>query len=566
MKKVIPVIIALLLFVLIGGFTFGKTLWDKYSYSTERADLQEYFQVAGDDQAAIMLQDEVLEAKALIKNNILYFDQATVQNYFDETFYVDLGEQLLLYATPTEVKEAGFGEKVAWSLDSGMDLSYEAAFLEDDVVYIAADYVKQFVNFSYEVYPYRVQVYTKWGVRELMTVSQNTALRLKGGIKSPILCDLAKGTQVEVLEQMDNWTKVKTPDAIIGYVENKRLTSKTSDVETPVTEVAPWEYTSLLFEGKVSLGWHAVSGEAGNDTLAEMIAGTKGMNVIAPTWYSIMDNEGNFRSFASAAYVEKAHDKGLQVWGVLDDFNYNNENDANLDIYGILSVTSKRRFLEEQITQAALEVGMDGINIDFERVGADTGPHYIQFLRELSVSCRNNGLVLSVDNYVPFNFNDYYRLDIQGKILDYVIIMGYDEHWSGSGDPGSVASLEYVKNGIAKALTFAPKEKVINALPLYTILWKINGAEVTDEYLTVANTDSFLQKVDVEPQWEEESCQYYLEWETQSGTYKIWLEEERSISAKLSVMSAHEIGGVAVWRLGYGNEKIWDLLNAYVNS
>jgi spore germination protein YaaH len=319
-------------------------------------------------------------------------------------------------------------------------------------------------------------------------------------------------------------------------------------------------------DGKVNLGWHAIYAESGNDTLKATASAAKGMNVIAPTWFSIMDNDGNLRSFASSAYVEKAHELGLQVWGVIDDFNYNNENDANIDVFGILSSTSKRRQLTASITQAALDVGMDGINVDFERVGADTGPHYIQFLRELSVSCRNNGLVLSVDNYVPFQFNDYYRLDIQGEILDYVIIMGYDEHWSGSGDPGSVASLEYVKNGIAKAISYAPKEKVINALPFYSILWKVSGAEVTDEYLTIANTAAFLKRIKAEPQWEEESCQYYMEWEGNEGIYQIWLEEERSISAKLGVMSAHEIGGVAVWRLGYGTEEVWALLDKYARS
>jgi spore germination protein YaaH len=564
MKKVIPVLIALILIIIIGGMTFGKVLWDKYSYATDRADLQEYFQVSG-EQTAILLQDEFLEEKALLKEGILYFDLATVLKYFDETFYVDYAEKLLLYTTPTQTKEAGFGKKVSWTLSSGLDLSYEAAFLEDGVVYVAADYVKQFVNFSYEVYPYRVQVYTKWGVKELMSLVRDTAVRLKGGIKSPILCDLVQGTQVEVLEEMETWSRVKTSDGIIGYVENKRLTAKTSEVETPVTEVAPWDYTSLLMEGKVSLGWHAIYAVEGNDTLKATAAATKGMNVIAPTWFSIMDDDGNFRSFASTAYVEKAHELGMQVWGVIDDFNFNNENDANIDMYGILSSTQKRNQLVTGITEAALEVGMDGINVDFERIGADTGPHYIQFLRELSVACRNNGLVLSVDNYVPFNFNDYYRLDIQGQILDYVIIMGYDEHYSGSGDPGSVASLEYVKNGIAKAISYAPKEKVINALPFYSILWKVSGAEVTDEYLTIANTAAFL-KNKAEPVWEEESCQFYLEWEGNDGIYQIWLEEERSISAKLSVMSAHEIGGVAVWRLGYGTEGVWALLDTYAKS
>ena len=132
-------------------------------------------------------------------------------------------------------------------------------------------------------------------------------------------------------------------------------------------------------------------------------------------------------------------------------------------------------------------LGLDGVNIDFESLSEECGVHYVQFLRELSVLCRQSGLVLSIDNYVPFNFNNYYRLDIQGQIADYVIIMGYDEHWHGSGSPGSVASIDYVSNGLDRTLDQVPAEKVVNALPFYTILWKTEGSTVTDaegEYRT----------------------------------------------------------------------------------
>ncbi|MDR0964507.1 MAG: chitinase, partial [Clostridium sp.] len=384
---------------------------------------------------------------------------------------------------------------------------------------------------------------------------------------SPILVDLYKGDQVEILEQMDTWSKVKTNESVIGYVENKRLSNKTSDIETPVTDIVAPSYTTLGLEGKVSLGWHAIAATSGNDTLSDVISNAQGMNVIAPTWFSLCDEEGGFRSFASSSYVERAHDRGLLVWAVWDDFNFSLDEDVTIDLHALLSSTSKRTAMINNITQLSLEYDLDGVNIDFERIGADTGPHYIQFLRELSVACRNHGLTLSVDNYVPFNFNEYYRLDIQGQIVDYVIIMGYDEHWSGSGDPGSVASINYVKNGIHKTLEDVDSKKVINALPLYTILWKIDGAEVTDDYLTIRNTADFMNRhKDVEAVWDEETCQYYMEWEGSDGIYRIWLEEEQSIGVKLNVMSVNNLGGVAVWRLGYGNEAVWNLIARYTKS
>lgn len=417
-KKIIPVLIAVLLIIIIGAGALGKIWLDKYSYSKEQADLNEYYQVSG-EQNAIILQDEMVEEKAIVRNGVCYLDLATVHKYLNEIFYVDKGENLLLYTTATGTTRVNLGESTYSAPEGSADLGYAIAYLENDVAYIAADFVKMYTNFSYDMYDRHIQIYTEWGDRDIATIKKDTAVRERGGVKSPILREVAKGETVEILEKMETWCKVKTSDSVIGYVENKRLTDWTLERETPVTDYVAPEYTSVTPDdkgSKVSLGWHAIGGVGGNDTLDTMVSGTKGMNVIAPTWFSLNDNEGNFRSFASADYVKKAHAKGLQVWGVLDDFNYNNEMGGGIDVYAILSSTTKRQKLAQNITDTALNLGMDGINLDFEKVSVDSGLHYVQFVRELSVLCRQNGLVLSIDNYVPFNFNDYYRLDIQEKL------------------------------------------------------------------------------------------------------------------------------------------------------
>lgn len=566
-KKIIPVIVALVLIAIVGIAGFGGKLLDRYTYSKEPADMDEYYGV-GQGELAIVLQDDWIAEKAVLRENVVYFDLDTIFAYFNEGFYVDAGERKLLYTTANDTAEALFDGREYSDRNGSHSVDYVICYMEGDQVYVAADYIKMFTNYSYELFDRHLQVYTQWGEKRIMEVTKDTQIRVLGGIKSPVLRELEKGETVEVLEEMETWSKVKTSDSILGYVENKRLTGSAVEMEVAVTDYVADEYTSIALPGKVSLGFHNIGGTGGNDTLEAMAAEGKGMNVIAPTWFSLNDNEGNFRSFASEAYVRQAHGYGLQVWGVWDNFNYHLETGAEINSYEVLSSTTSRRTLAQGIVNTATELELDGVNIDFEGLTQECGVHYVQFLKELSVLCRSSGLILSVDNYVPFNFNNYYRLDIQGLVTDYVIIMGYDEHWSGSKDPGSVASIDYVSNGLDRTLQEeqVPPEKVINALPFYTILWKTEGAEVTDQYITLNNVKDYLQRINIVPEWDETVCQNYAEWQNGSATYQIWVEDEESIMVKLNVMNAKNIGGVAVWRLGYGTPEAWELIDAFVNA
>ena len=563
-KRILPVIIAILLILVIAGGALGKVLLDKYSYSKEEADWNEFYQVSESDRSAIILQDEMVEEQALIRDDVCYFDLATVHKYMNEVFYADMTEKLLLYANPTEVIRTTFGETSYTTTEGTQDAGYVISFVEGDTVYVAADYVKLFTNYSYDCYDRHVQVYTEWGTRQVAQLKKDTAVRLRGGVKSPILTQAAKGDTLEILEQMETWSKVKTADSVIGYVENKRLGDITEETETPVTDYQEPEYTALTSDSKICLGWHSIGGAGGNDTLYSMVSGTKGMNVIAPTWFSLTDENGSIRNFGTANYVTTAHNMSLQVWGVVDNFNYANETGTAISTLNMLSSTTSRQNFVRNVTDAAVSLGLDGINVDFEQLSSDCGPHYVEFIRELSIQCRNRGLVLSIANYVPFNFNDYYRLDIQGQVADYVIIMGYDEHWHGSKDPGSVASISYVSGGLDRTLQEVPANKVVNALPFYTILWKTEGTDVTDEYITMNNEADFMNRAGVTAEWDEETCQNYAEWTSGNATYQIWLEDAESIAVKLNMMATKNIGGVAVWRLGYGTQAAWELINAYL--
>lgn len=563
MKKLIPVLIAIVLIIVVAGIGFGARLAEKYSYSKERADLAEYFGITGSDDVPVILQDERIEEHARLWDGVCYFDFATVHKYFNDRFYEDKRENLLIYTLPDAIVTVPIGSQTVSAGGSEGSRDYVIARYEGDMLYVAVDFVKEYTNFSYALYtePNHMQVYTEWNERQVATIAEDTQVRYQGGIKSDILTDVSAGDRVIILEEMETWTKVKTEDAFIGYVENKRLNEKTTETPEPVTDYTEPVYTSNTRDHKINLAWHAVGGMGGNDTLVEMMSGVKSVNVISPTWFALSDNAGNFTNLASTDYVNLAHDMGLEVWGLVD--NFTNE---GVDTYEVLAGLSTRTYLIDGLIEAALTYGLDGINIDFEEVSLDAGQPFIEFIRELSIACRKNGIVLSIDNYVPMGYNDYYNRKEQGVVADYVIIMGYDEHHKSSDTAGSVASIDFVENGIANTVAEVPANKVINAIPFYTRIWETKGTTVESQAVGMEMAQQYIKDHNITTAWDEKTCQNYGEYQSGDSHYQVWLEDEDSIRVKLNIMNKYGIGGVAEWKLGFEVDSIWDVIEEYMNQ
>lgn len=565
MKKIIPALIAIVLIFIVVAVAFGANIMEKYSYSDERADLEEYFEITGADDVPIILQDERIEEHAKIWDNTCYFDFDTVHKYFNDRFYEDKIEQLLIYTTPDTIIRTQIGTSSCQTGDGEYeDLGYVISRYDGDVLYVAADYVRQYANFSYELFtePYHMQVYTQWDERQVADITKDTQVRYQGGIKSDILTDVSEGDTVIVLEEMETWTKVKTSDSYIGYVENKRLTEKRSETPAPVTDYVEPEYASISKDYKINLAWHAVYGLADNDKLKDMLASTKSVNTISPTWFVLTGVEGDYTSLASYDYVDAAHGMGLEVWALISNISET----ETIDMYTLLSRTSSRTKLIDNLINTALEYDLDGINIDFESISEAAGEGFIEFIRELSIPCRANGIVLSVDNYVPKGYNNHYHRKEQGVVADYVIIMGYDEHHGNSEEAGSVASIDYVEDGIAKTVEEVPANKVINAIPFYTRIWETNGGTLSSQAVGMGIADEYVANHSIEVRWDEETCQNYGEYQSENSYIQIWLEDADSIQVKLTIMDKYNIAGVAEWRLGLERAYVWETIEEYVNK
>lgn len=564
MKKLIPFLVAFGLIIIILGVSFGAKIKEKYSYSKERADLNEYFQIVETDDVPIILQDEIIAEKAKKMDGTYYFDLDTVRSNFCKRFYINTDENTVRYVMPDRIIQTNIGEPSYLDGDQPSEtFAYPLTKKVNDTLYLSVDFVRLFSTFDYEVFtePDRMQIYTSYSERQVASITKDTQVRYQGGVKSDILCDISTGDKIVVLEPMENWTKVKTLNGFIGYVENKMLSEQTA--ETPVfadtsSKYGDAEFSSISRDNKINLAWHQIGGQAGNDTFDSVISQTKGVNVISPTWFYLSDNEGNFNSYASSEYVEKAHAQGIEVWALIDNFT------ADVDCYSILSSSQKRATLISGLMNAVTTYDLDGINIDFEQISNDEGPHFVEFIRELSIPCRANGIVLSVDNYVPEGGSSQYNRKEQGVYADYLIIMGYDEHWGSGGEAGSVASINFVENGIKDTIEEVPANKVLNAIPFYTRIWKTNGADVVGESVGMGAAKQFVADNGIQTVWDEETCQNYGEAQIGDTFYQVWLEDEKSVEVKLNIMRNYDLAGIAEWKLGLEQPAVWDLIQAYV--
>ena len=546
----ITVLVLLFIFILAGG-GLGVLFAKKYMPSNELADKSRIFGIK-DGQVALILDNQVQEEKGIYEGGQVYLPVDWVNEHLNQRFYWDEGEKLLVYALP---------DSIVYADESAQGEKGPLFKVTQDGMYLSLGVVVNYTDIRTQAFATsqikRVFIDTSWQHYDTAVLKKTGQVRVRGGVKSQIITEAAAGETVDVLETMEKWSRVRTSDGYIGYVENRKL--EAGEQVAPVSTFEAPVYTSISMDGKVRLGFHQVTRPEGNNTLESYVSNARGMNVIVPTWFNVVSGDGTYTSLASRDYVDKAHDMGLKVWAMVENVS-TEESVKNLNTKTLMSSTSTRKKLIEKLMNEADTYGFDGFNLDFESLKAEAGPHYVQFIREMSVACRNKGLVLSVDNYVPSSYTAFYNRREQGIVADYVIVMGYDEHYAG-GEAGSVSSIPYVREGIENTLKEVPKEKVINAVPFYTRVWTVNEGKTSSKAYGISDARQWVEENQVELSWDKLLGQYYGETVSGSGQQYIWMEEEDSMKLKIDLIKEFDLAGVACWKLGFEPADIWDIVS-----
>ena len=574
-KKIMPALVVMILILLIIAGIVIVSLVQKYTPSKERADLSDYYHVTSETEVAVVLNHEIMNNVATLIDGHVYLDFHFIHDVINSRFYWDENENVLLYTTASDLITSEADATSYLVTKSSVDFGRVIVKATSDSAWVDIDFINQYSDFTYSFYdnPSRVVITNTWGEIETAVVKKNTEIREKGGIKSPILADVSKSDAVTVLAQDEKWFKVATSDGVVGYIRSNALSSVTT--ETISSEFVPETFSHIRKDFEICMAWDQLYSSSANGDIASQISNSKGINVVSPTWFFLKDNKGNLSSIASSDYVTYCHQHNIEVWAMVDNFDYADFNRTEDTTY-ILTHTSVRQNLVNQIVSMAIQYNLDGINIDFEYLdSAAVGDGYIQFIRELSLKCANNGIVLSVDVLHPASYNAVYNLSELADFADYVVMMEYDEHYSGSEEEGSVASINWVREGVSTTLKDVPSDQLILGMPLYTRVWvKTPNTDASDTEIVYNLSSSaysstasatLVESHNAEKVWLEDCGQFYAEYEENGSIYMIWMEDSSSTEERLRLMDEYGLAGASFWSLYWDTNEIWDTVIKYIN-
>lgn len=548
----------LFLILLITAIIF---LWKKYMPSFEKVNYRQSVALAQDEIGVNMQLDYIpMKNSPVLQNEEIYLPIDFIKNYIDKYIYWDEEENKLTITNQNNVIRMKTDDLQYFVNNEPLELDLPIYNI-DGVAYMPQAFLQDFYQLQF-VYNEQTNMLSilKEDYKKA-TISKKVKIRKEPTKKSPYFEKLEKGDIVYFYENEQNgYIKIQSESGYVGFIpknllQNIENVNVENNYKNDYMSVAPWTPQN----GKINLIFDQVQQVTANSSQKRRVY-HEGVDVLVPTWFSFEGENGKIINIADKGYVDWAHQNGYKVWGLLTD-NF----DKKIS-HSVLSSTEKREYVIKQLLAFVAMYDLDGINIDFESVPTEDGENFIQFLRELAPALRAEGAVLSVDLFVPKPWTSHYNRNEVGKIADYVVVMGYDEHYSGSDEAGSVASLSWSDLAIKDTLKEGvPKEKLILGIPFYTRIWTEtieNGQmTLTSKAYGMEEAYKFIQEKGGTFVFDEETGQNYGQVTEDNKTYRVWLEDEQSIQKRLELVKQYDIAGTGAWKRGLETEQIWTILN-----
>lgn len=565
--------ILILLLILIVFAVAAVFVSRRFAPSKAHTDLQDYYNLtayesinrpaASSDELAVVINDKILDNedtaffRAVKYGDDIFLAIPVVQEYIDNRFYADKHEDVFAFSDALHTITAYADSSSCYVDGAEQDAGYVIAHDVGETMYVNLRFVAEHSTYSYQELqdPARVYIRNDSDTIDTCTAKVDLKMRASDTKKAPIVAEVPQNAKMKVLSQEEGWLKVIDERGYIGYVQDNFVSEKVS--ETLTSSYVEPEYTHITMDGNINMVWHGIYYYESNYYVADYTAEMTGVNVLAPTWFLFSDTEGNVLSYAESGYVEHAHQNGWQVWAVLEDM----DGESCVDI---LSYTSKRQYVINQMINVCQEYGIDGINVDLETVTPELGNDFIQFIRELSVACRKNQLVLSVADYAPYSYNAYRHTYEQSQICDYVAIMAYDDYVGGN-EAGPNASVPFVQEVMDLCTeNISDMSRLIVGLPFYTRAWyEYEDGSLGTDGLNMYDMEDIAWNHGLTYEWQDSIGYDYAEYEENGARVRLWYENARSLEAKLKTISQYDVAGIASWRLGQETPDVWEVLSKY---
>ena len=501
-----------------------------------------------------------LKNNVYIKNGVVYVSKPDIYNFFDNTIIYDEKYNQVVTTSSTKIASLPIDSKQIQVNSSNTTIKAGAIIL-DEVAYVPISELDEVYNIKTTYVESEDLVYIDSLDREQQTATlkKDSSIKYKPTIISATLAKAKQGDTLTIANRSDypvpnGWTRVRTENGTLGYIQ----TGKLNEFKT-IREKAE---EKAKIEGPISLAWDYYSEYVSAPTRTGKIIG---VNVVSPSFFymtkysttNVYENVGN----EGIAYVNWAHENGYQVWPMFTNSNMS-------ETSKMLSDYKSRETVINQIINYIKQYNLDGINIDFEGMYEADKDNFSRFLIEIRPRLNEIGAVLSVDVTAPDGAPEwslcYDRYTI-GKVADYVMFMAYDQYGVSATKAGTTAGHNWVEANVKKFLgqEEVKAEKIILGIPFYTRVWKEINGNVISSVVNIGNVNNVIPS-NATKTWDEDLQQYYVEYKKGGATYKIWVEDEKSIEAKLDLVSKYNLGGAAYWEYDRATNSIWNLIESKI--
>lgn len=499
---------------------------------------------------------ERLKNDVKIKDGIIYVSMDDVKNFFDKYIYIE--DEINEIVTTYDKKIASIGFDVnKLTINGSIKKIYASAMKEEDTIYLPLSEMKDVYNIEVSNMEAKKVITVDSLEREQIKAYAKSKLSVKWkkDVFSKTVDKVQKGDIVIAITKDENgWAKVRTENGEVGYVKSNSLTNFTTVREEQTKE--------KQITGKVNMFWDYFSQHVqAPDRTGQTI---EGVNVVSPSFFYLDENGTLQENVGSSgqAYIEWAHSNNYKVWPMIQNA------DAGIKVTStILNSYKKRQELIDSIVEKCVEYGLDGVNIDFENIYEKDKDKLSRFIIELTPRMLELGSVTSVDVTAPdggANWSLCYDRNVIGDVADYLVFMAYDQHGTSSTKPGTTAGYNWVETSLKKIIDYDQVEtdKIILGLPFYTRIWTVSqdGSIVSRNVVNMVDINKSIPN-NVEKQWNDELKQYYVEYQSGKNTKKMWIEDGKSIEAKVSLVTKYNLGGTSGWEKDRETSNIWTIIN-----
>lgn len=503
-----------------------------------------------------------LKNDVIVENGVVYVSTKDIANFFDDHIFYDNKYDQIITTSETKVATLKLNENKAKVNGSTVDLVASAKK-------IGEQFYLPFSEISESVYNVETTYIEDTNTVVLVSLdreltyansSKKNSVKSKPTMFSKTVDKIEKGDNVTVVPSKNGdengWTKVTTENGKIGYVKTTTL-ANTKKIRDNLE-------MGKQIQGNVSLVWEYFSKYAKAPQRTEKI---DGVNVVAPTFFSLSDSKkGAIVANVGQAgqnYINWAHSNGYRVWPWIANEATNKE-DKDLTSE-ILNDYKLREKLINSIVSAVEMYNLDGINLDFENMYESDKDAYSRLVIELAPRLKELGKVLSVDVTAPDGSPDWslcFNRNVIGDVADYVIFMAYDQHNQSSTEAGTVAGCDWVEANINKFLgqEGVKPEKIILAMPFYTRVWNVTDGGLSSSAVDM-KSQSTLIPGDAKITWDDSLKQNLAEYEKNGRTYKVWMEDAKSLKCKLDLVKKYSLAGGAFWRKDQETSDVWKVIN-----